>query len=150
MSDMNATVSETLDGFAVAGYEKINYDFKFLDNVFAPKNPQLADCYKKWDRVLAVMDENMEGLYGASIKEYFDHYEIPLTIHAMPVGEKAKTIHSLLGIVDAMNNFGIIRKVAGLPLLVPDRHECSCPSGTCPGIWWRSGDRRSWVIKAIL
>jgi 3-dehydroquinate synthase len=111
MSDMSATVSETPNGFAVAGYEKINYDFQFLDNVFAPINKQLADCYLKWGRVLAVMDENMKSLYGSDVKAYFDHYNLPLTIHAMPVGEKAKTVPTLLGIVDAMNEFGIIRKV---------------------------------------
>ena len=149
MSDMTAKVTETLDGFAVAGYEKINYDFKLLDDVFAPSNPQLADCYMKWGRVLAVMDENMKELYGASLEEYFDHYELPLTIHAMPVGEKAKTIHTLLGIVDAMNNFGIIRKVDYAPLLVPDWHECSCPSGTCSSCWRWFGNGRCWVCYSI-
>ena len=95
----------------MAGYEKINYDFQFLDNVFHPANHQLADCYKKWGRVLAVMDENMKSQYGDEMRAYFDNYQLPLTVHAMPVGEKAKNITSLLGIVDAMNSFGIIRKV---------------------------------------
>lgn len=112
MSDMNATVTETQGGFSVAGYEKISYDFLFLDNVFDPKNSQLANCYKKWGRVLTVMDENMKSQYGAAIQTYFDHYGLPLTFHAMPVGEKAKNITSLLGIIDAMNAFGVIRKVS--------------------------------------
>ena len=116
MSDMNATVTETQGGFSVAGYEKISYDFHFLDNVFHPRNIELAKCYKKWGRVLAVMDENMKSLYGDDIQAYFDHHELPLTFHAMPVGEKAKNITSLLGIVDAMNSFGIIRKVLRLPV----------------------------------
>lgn len=111
MSDLSATVTEIQGGFSVAGYEKINYDFQFLDNVFHPTKHQLADCYKKWGRVLAVMDENMESQYGDEMRAYFDNYQLPLTVHAMPVGEKAKNITSLLGIVDAMNSFGIIRKV---------------------------------------
>lgn len=111
MSDMSATVSVTPQGFAVAGYEKLNYDFKFIDNVFDPAKGDLADCYTKWGRVLAVMDENMKSIYGSAVQAYFDHHKLPLTVHAMPVGEKAKTIASLLGIVDAMNTFGIIRKV---------------------------------------
>ena len=111
---MNATVTETQGGFSVAGYEKLNYDFLFLDNVFHSQNPQLADCYEKWGRVLTVMDENMKSQYGDEIQAYFDHYGLPLTFHAMPVGEKAKNITSLLGIVEAMNSFGIIRKVSWL------------------------------------
>ena len=111
MSDMNATVTETQGGFAVAGFEKINYDFLFLDNVFHPKNSQLAGCYERWGRVLTVMDENMKSQYADAIQAYFDHHKLPVTFHAMPVGEKAKDITSLLGIVDAMNSFGIIRKV---------------------------------------
>ena len=112
MSDMSASVTETGNGFTVAGYEKLNYDFHMLDGVFQPQNSQMADCYKKWGRVLVVMDKNMKNLYGAEIKKYFDHYDLPLTFHAMAVGEKAKTIESLLGICDAMTEFGIIRKVA--------------------------------------
>ena len=66
MSDMSATVSVTPQGFAVAGYEKLNYDFKFIDNVFDPAKGDLADCYTKWGRVLAVMDENMKSIYGSA------------------------------------------------------------------------------------
>ena len=111
MSDMSATVTETQGGFSVAGYEKINYDFLFLDNVFHPENPQLAACYQRWGRVLTVMDENMKSMYAGAMQAYFDHHRLPVTFHAMPVGEKAKNIASLTGIVDAMNSFGIIRKV---------------------------------------
>lgn len=112
MSDMSATVTKTADGFAVAGYEKLNYDFSFLDGVFNPQNSQLAACYQKWARVLIVLDNNMKSIYGDEIENYFRHHQLPVTFHAMPVGEKAKTITTLLGIVDAMTNFGIIRKVA--------------------------------------
>ena len=111
MSDMNATVKETRNGFHVDGYEKITYDFEFLDGVFDPKNPQLADCYERWGRVLAVMDFNVHGLYGDQIQRYFDHYGLPLTVHKTKIGEKAKTIPTFLSIVDSMTEFGIIRKV---------------------------------------
>ena len=144
MSDMSAAVTETQKGFAVAGYEKINYDFHFLDDVFHTENPQLAECYKKWGRVLTVMDENMKSRYGDAIQAYFDHHSLPLTFHAMPVGEKAKDITSLLGIVDAMNSFGIIRKVpesayewiSGLSYVL---------AGTRLGRWWRACYGRCWV-----
>ena len=49
MSDLKATVSETPKGFHVEGYEKISYDFSFVDGVFDVRNPGLAECYKPWD-----------------------------------------------------------------------------------------------------
>ena len=111
MSDMNATVRETAKGFQVDGYEKISYDFEFLDGVFDTKNPQLADCYKVWGRVLAVMDANVCNVYGDQIQQYFNHYNLTLKMHETRIGEKAKTIPTFLSIVDSMTEFGIIRKV---------------------------------------
>ena len=111
MSDMNATVEKTATGFHVDGYEKITYDFHFLDGVFDVKNPQLADCYKRWGRALAVMDYNVHGIYGQQIEKYFDHYNLTLKVHKTKIGEKAKTIPTFLSIVDSMTEFGIIRKV---------------------------------------
>ncbi|CAM1506101.1 Fc.00g057420.m01.CDS01 [Cosmosporella sp. VM-42] len=110
MSDMKATVESTKKGFSVCGYEKIEYDFEFLDGVFNPENPQLAECYKRWQRCLAVMDLNMFHIYGGQMQTYFDHYDIELRIHKTMIGEKAKSMDTLLGIVDSMNEFGVYRK----------------------------------------
>lgn len=111
MSDMKATVAETKKGFHVEGYEKIEYDFTFIDGVFDVSNTDLADCYKKWGRALAVMDLNIFNVYGEQMQKYFDHYNLELKIHKTMIGEKAKSIDTLLSIVDSMNDFGIIRKV---------------------------------------
>lgn len=111
MSDLSATVKETKNGFHVEGYEKIEYDFTFLDGVFDPKNSNLADCYQRWGRVLAVMDLNVYKIYGGQMENYFKHYNLDLKIHKTKIGEKAKTIPTLLSIVDSMMEFGIIRKV---------------------------------------
>ncbi|MCJ1479726.1 hypothetical protein MMC13_008412 [Lambiella insularis] len=110
MSDLVATVQETKSGFRVDGYEKISYDFTFLDGVFKPENPQLAECYKKWGRVLAVTDLNVYNVYGEQIEKYFEHHELELKVHKTKIGEKAKTIPTLLSIVDSMTEFGIYRK----------------------------------------
>ncbi|SPJ78572.1 related to pentafunctional arom polypeptide [Fusarium torulosum] len=110
MSDMSATVEPTAKGFAVCGYEKIEYDFEFLDGVFNPANPQLYQLYSPWRRCLAVMDLNIFNLYGTEMQRYFDHYGIPLTIHKTMIGEKAKSMDTLLSIVDSMTDFGIYRK----------------------------------------
>ena len=121
MSDFTASVLETKNGFHVDGYEKISYDFTFLDGVFNPKNPQLADCYKRWGRVLAVMDLNVFNVYGEQIESYFQHYDLKLKLHKTKIGEKAKTIPTFLSIVDSMTEFGIYRKVLATFFLL------SCP-----------------------
>ena len=109
---MNASVSKTSNGFHVNGYEKIEYDFTFVDNVFDTRNGHLAECYDTWGRCLAIMDKNIFDLYGEQMQAYFDHYGLDLKIHKTMIGEKAKTIETFLSIVDSMNEFGIIRKVS--------------------------------------
>ena len=115
MSDMKASVTETKAGFHVEGYEKIEYDFTFLDGVFHKENKQLAECFKTWQRCLAVMDLNIFNIYGEQLQEYMDHHGIELKVHKTMIGEKAKSMETLLSIVDSMNDFGIIRKE---PMLV--------------------------------
>lgn len=118
MSDLQATVIETKNGFHVDGYEKISYDFTFLDGVFNPENRQLAACYERWGRVLAVTDLNVYNIYGDQIEKYFEHHNIALKVHKTKIGEKAKTIPTFLSIVDSMTEFGIIRKVRA-PFMYP-------------------------------
>lgn len=112
MSDLKATVSETAQGFHVEGYEKIEYNFSFVDGVFDVHNSGLADAYKPWGRVLAVTDKNVHALYGEKMEAYFAHYGLALTVHKTSIGEKAKTIDTFLSICDSMTDFGIIRKVS--------------------------------------
>lgn len=119
MSDFTATVAETKNGFHVDGYEKISYDFTFLDGVFNVENSQLADCYKHWGRVLAVTDLNVYNVYGEQIEKYFDHYNLDLKVHKTKIGEKAKTIPTFLSIVDSMTEFGIYRKVLAIHFVSP-------------------------------
>lgn len=114
MSDLTASVLETKNGFHVDGYEKISYDFTFLDGVFDTKNRQLAECYQKWGRVLAVTDMNVFNMYGEQIEKYFEHYNLELKVHKTKIGEKAKTIPTFLSIVDSMTEFGIYRKVLAI------------------------------------
>ena len=110
MSDLKATVDKLENGFHVEGYEKIEYDFAFVDNIFDPAKSDLADCYERWGRCLTVMDANMFNQYGERIQKYFDQYEIDLQVHKTPVGEKAKSLDTFMSIVDSMTKFGIYRK----------------------------------------
>jgi len=120
MSDLEATVAETSNGFHVEGYEKIEYDFTFLDGVFEIQNSQLQRLYAPWGRCLAIMDKNIYDIYGKEMQRYFDHHGIELKIHQTMIGEKAKSLDTFTNIVDSMTDFGIIRKE---PVLVVVRLE---------------------------
>ncbi|PSR76966.1 2-epi-5-epi-valiolone synthase [Coniella lustricola] len=131
MSDLKANVSETTSGFHVEGYEKISYDFSFVDGVFDVQNPGLAACYRPWGRVLAVTDKNVFALYGPKMEAYFAHYGLSLKVHQTSIGEKAKTIDTFLSICDSMTDFGIIRKEPVLVVgggLVTDVAGFACAS----------------------
>lgn len=108
MSDMKASVTETKAGFHVEGYEKIEYDFTFTDNVFDKNNGELAKCFERWQRCLAIMDLNIFELYGTQMQAYFEHHGLELKIHKTMIGEKAKSIETFLSIVDSMNEFGSV------------------------------------------
>ncbi|KAJ5490705.1 Demethyl-4-deoxygadusol synthase [Penicillium diatomitis] len=110
MSDLKATVVETTSGFHVEGYEKIEYDFTFLDGVFETQNRQLAQLYERWGRCLAIMDKNIFDIYGSKMQEYFKYHNVELKIHQTMIGEKAKSLETFTQIVDSMTDFGIIRK----------------------------------------
>ena len=109
----------------------VEYDFTFLDGVFNPENKQLAECYKRWGRALAVMDLNIYNLYGQEMEKYFDHHKLELKIHKTRIGEKAKSMETLLSIVDSMTDFGIIRKEPVLVVVSVPRSCVSCISLTC-------------------
>ncbi|KAF1355350.1 hypothetical protein BDV97DRAFT_345359 [Delphinella strobiligena] len=134
MSDLQASVEETKNGFQVEGVEKISYGFSFVpsnDSIFNKQNSQLADCYQRWGRCLAVMDANIFDVYGEDMQEYFDHHKLVLSIHKTMIGEKAKTMDTLLSIVDSMNKFGIYRKEPVLVVgggLVTDVAGFACAS----------------------
>ena len=86
-SDMRATVTEvpatsnaTGPGYSIQGYEDLKYTYSFVENVFDQKKEDLAAYYQKWGRVLCVLDENLNELYGPSIKacKYFSPFAIAL------------------------------------------------------------------------
>lgn len=110
MSDLKASVSKTSNGFQVEGREVISYSFSYVNDVFDVRNRDLFSHYEKWGRVLAVTDANVYNVYGADMENYFKHYNLEYKVHQTKIGEKAKSIPTFLSIVDAMNEFGIIRK----------------------------------------
>ncbi|CAF1308342.1 unnamed protein product [Adineta ricciae] len=110
MSDMSATVSSTTNGFHIEGYEKITYDFRFIDNIFDPKHHDLADCYHSWGRCLVVIDDNVYKMYGQALENYFAVHNIKCTVKVIQGGELRKTMKTKLEILDTFAEFGLVRK----------------------------------------
>ncbi|THH26820.1 hypothetical protein EUX98_g7364 [Antrodiella citrinella] len=126
MSDLKASVTVTSNGFSVAGTEQINYGFLFVDNIFTPSHIHLADIYKPWGRVLLVTDSIVNDHYASEWEPYFKHHGVKLTTFVMAGGEKNKTMKTMLSIVDAMNDFGLVRKE---PVLVVGGGLCTDVTG---------------------
>ena len=110
MNTVEAKFQATESAFHVEGYEKISFSLSFIEGVFSIKNPQVAEAYKAYGRCLAVIDANVNQLYGEQIREYFAYYDIDLTVFPITIGEPAKTMDTLLSIVDAFNEFNLVRK----------------------------------------
>lgn len=110
MSNVQAKFEVTGNTFQVEGYEKIQFDLQFIDGLFAVSNTVLAESYRSFERCLAVVDHNVNRLYGAQMRAYFQYFEIDLTIFAIAIEEPAKTIESFLAIVDAFADFNLRRK----------------------------------------
>jgi hypothetical protein len=56
MSDLTATVSKESNNIKVEGYEALKYHFHYTSSVFDVNDNKLAEIYKRWGRVLIVMD----------------------------------------------------------------------------------------------
>lgn len=110
MSDMSATVTPTDGGFHIEGYEKITYDFRFVDHIFDPKKNDLADCYRPWGRCLAIIDDNVHKLYGQALEAYFAAHQIKCTVKVVLGGELRKTMKTKLDIIDSFADYGLVRK----------------------------------------
>lgn len=110
MSIVEAKCTATDTIFHVEGYEKIEFDLQLIDGVFEVENSVLAESYQSFGRCLAVVDHNVNRLYGLQMQGYFQHYGIDLTISAIQIEEPAKTMETLEAIVDAFADFGLVRK----------------------------------------
>lgn len=110
MSTVNAKFTANETRFHVEGYEKIEFSLAFVNRLFDTKNTELAESYKSFGRCLAVVDHNVNRLYGSQIKQYFQHYDIDLTIFPVTIEEPAKTLSSFELIIDAFSDFNLLRK----------------------------------------
>ncbi|MGV2827649.1 sedoheptulose 7-phosphate cyclase [Myxosarcina sp. GI1(2024)] len=110
MSQIEAKFVATDKIFRVKGYEKIEYELLFVEGVFKTKNSEIAENYRKFGRCLMVIDANVYRLYRDQIDNYFQHYEIELTVFPIIITELDKSMRTLEKIVDAFAEFGLVRK----------------------------------------
>ena len=110
MGDIQATFTSTDRAFHVEGYEKIDFSLLYVDGAFKLENPEIADSYRQFGRCLMVVDATVHSLYGDQMRDYFDHYEIDLTVFPVAIKEPDKTLRSFEKIIDAFADFGLVRK----------------------------------------
>ena len=110
MSSVHAKFNATESSFHVEGYEKIEFNLDIVNGLFNLQNSTLADNYKEIGRCLAVVDHQVNRLYGSQMQRYFEYYEIDLTVFAIAIDEPAKTIETFLKINDAFSDFNLRRK----------------------------------------
>ena len=101
--------------YSVSTTIEIAHSYHFVENVFDPKSPKLAELYKPWKRCLAVVDYCVYNLYGEQIKAYFKAHQIPAIIQSAYITEDRKSVETLQEVCKWMTDFDIIRRE---PLLV--------------------------------
>lgn len=102
------TVSDAT--FTIEATERIDYSLSIVDGIFDPEQPVLRDLFGPWGRCLAVVDDEVERLYGEQIRSYFAAHQIALTTFVLSIDETGKTMRTAERIVDAMGEFGLVRK----------------------------------------
>ncbi|MEB3217259.1 MAG: sedoheptulose 7-phosphate cyclase [Nostocales cyanobacterium 94392] len=110
MSIVQSKLEATESAFHIEAYEKIEYSLVYVDGVFNIDNPELAECYQKFGRCLAVVDSNVYKYYGNKMKQYFEYYDIDVTVFPITITEPNKTIQTFEKIIDAFADFKLVRK----------------------------------------
>lgn len=110
MSIVQSKLEATESAFHVEAYEKIEYSLVYVDGIFDINNPELAECYEKFGRCLAVVDSNVYKHFSNKMEQYFKHYNIDLTPFPVTITEPNKTIQTFEKIIDAFADFKLVRK----------------------------------------
>ncbi len=109
MAGIQATFTADEKAFHVEGYEKIEFDLLYVNGAFKIENTEIARSYRDFGRALMVVDETVHELYRDQIEGYFAHHGLELTVFTVNHDETGKTMRTLESIVDAMDDFGLVR-----------------------------------------
>jgi demethyl-4-deoxygadusol synthase len=110
MTDIQSSYRETDTAFHVEGYERIDFSLHLVEAAFDPGSEEIAASYRRFGRCLAIVDEAVAAIYGEEIEAYFEHHSIDLTVVPVRIAETEKSLASMEGIVDALGDFGLLRK----------------------------------------
>ena len=110
MSTPTASFEAGEGAFRVEGYERIDFDLLYAHGAFEPRNTQIAKSFVPFGRCLMVVDATIHELYADAIDAYFAHHGIELTVHPVRIRELDKTLRSVEQIVDAIDDYGLVRK----------------------------------------
>jgi demethyl-4-deoxygadusol synthase len=110
MSNIQATFTSTDRAFHIEGQEKIDFSLLYVDGAFKLENSEIAESYRSFGRCLMVVDKAVYGLYGRQIENYFENYNIDLTVFPVAIKETDKTLRTFESIIDAFADFGLVRK----------------------------------------
>ena len=106
----DATIDPTSNGYNCSSSLEIAHTYQFVDGVFNPGNPELADMYKDYKRVLAIVDHNVFDIYEEKMNEYFNSHGVKPTLHRAVVSEDNKSVDNMLQYCQYMTDFGILRR----------------------------------------
>ncbi|WP_328379062.1 sedoheptulose 7-phosphate cyclase [Streptomyces sp. NBC_00440] len=101
--------------WTVEAVRQVRYHVVSSDGLFAPDNTTLLNgCpdvpLRPGDRRLVVLDENVDALYGATVREYFACHGVDAQVVSLRADEAVKQWDAVTRVVDAMNDFGIDRR----------------------------------------
>ncbi|AXE25317.1 2-epi-5-epi-valiolone synthase [Streptomyces globosus] len=101
--------------WTVEAVRQVRYHVVSSDGLFEPGNTALLDgCpdvpMKRGERRLVVIDENVDVLYGAQVRDWFAAHGIEAAVVPLRADETVKQWDAVSRVVDAMNDFGIDRR----------------------------------------
>lgn len=109
MSNLSGSVRVEPRAFHVSAVEAIDYSLLYVDGAFDVQNEEIARSYRHLGRCLMVIDAHVQDIYGGAIARYFDHHGIALTSFRLDIAEPGKAMTTLEQIVDAFDDFGLMR-----------------------------------------
>ena len=104
------TIDTTPNGYSCSSSLEIAHTYQFVDGVFNQGNAELANMYKDYKRVLAIVDHNVFDLYEEKMNEYFNSHGVEPTLHRAVVSEDNKSVDNMLQYCQFMTDFGILRR----------------------------------------
>lgn len=95
-------------------YLPVSYEIVESEDLFAIENRNLLflDCEppKPPIRRLVVIDERVYSLYGERIHKYFHAHAVEHRVLPLPISEQQKTTDAVFRILEALVEFGIVRR----------------------------------------